>query len=223
MPPYFFGAGQQSEAWWLPNIWECIPASSCLNYNFGVYIDPSTTFGTYVLPITVESDSFGTVSSPFNVTVNVIECLKYGQELAAAAAANNIDPFLLAAIAAQESGHPGLDNGDATTIGDFGNGYGLMQIDKRAHPDFTNGPNPLDPQANANYGAALLAQTIKDNPGNLNAAILCYNACGTSQITVWPDGAQMLYADSVLRHEALLKTDDADFTCGPTQRPRRMK
>ena len=56
--------------------------------------------------------------------------IRYGAEISAAAAAHGLDPKLLAAVAAQETGGPGSDSG-ANIVGDAGHGHGLFQIDDR--------------------------------------------------------------------------------------------
>ncbi len=81
---------------------------------------------------------------------------------------------LLLAIASRESRMGLALSADGT--GDHGNGIGIMQIDKRHHPTFTNSHNPLDHQSNIAYGAQYLAHIIKEFNGNISQAVAAYNA-----------------------------------------------
>jgi soluble lytic murein transglycosylase-like protein len=68
-----------------------------------------------------------------------------------------IDAFLLCAIMERESGSgiyltpPGPGG-----TGDSGNGFGLMQIDRRSHAQWLNANNWQDPETNITYGAEIL-------------------------------------------------------------------
>lgn len=86
----------------------------------------------------------------------------------------NIPVALLLAIASRESGM-GLAL-DANWTGDNGNGIGIMQIDRRYHPEFTSQTTNNDHQANITYGAKFLSGLIRQFPGNRPAAIAAYNA-----------------------------------------------
>jgi hypothetical protein len=86
---------------------------------------------------------------------------------------------LLLAIASRES-NMGL-NLDANWTGDYGNGIGIMQIDKRYHPDFTSSHANNDHRANIDYGAQYLAGLIRQFNGELKPAIASYNA-GASRV-----------------------------------------
>jgi len=57
--------------------------------------------------------------------------IRYGAQIAAAAARHDVDPRLLAAIAAQETGGPGSNSGN-NVVGDGGHGRGVFQIDDRS-------------------------------------------------------------------------------------------
>lgn len=64
-------------------------------------------------------------------TTDLPKMKKYADEFAAAGKKYNLPPALLAAIASRESrGGSALDS---RGFGDHGNGYGLMQVDKRFH------------------------------------------------------------------------------------------
>ncbi|MDZ7692030.1 MAG: transglycosylase SLT domain-containing protein [Balneolaceae bacterium] len=86
---------------------------------------------------------------------------------------------LLLAIASRES-RMGLAL-SANGTGDYGNGIGIMQIDKRYHPDFANSHSPFDHQSNINYGAQYLASLIEEFNGNTHLAVAAYNG-GPSRV-----------------------------------------
>ncbi|MBV8149456.1 MAG: transglycosylase SLT domain-containing protein [Candidatus Eremiobacteraeota bacterium] len=124
----------------------------------------------------------------------------YAPEIAAAARRHGIDPSLLAAVAAQETGGPGANAG-RNVVGDGGHGHGLFQIDDRSHA-FAESQQASDPAANADYAAGMLS-SLMARYGNLRQALSAYNtgqpnAIGTQ--TRWPDGERLAYADSVLKH-----------------------
>src|SRR5579884_1809324 len=138
-------------------------------------------------------------SGRMDTTLNVA----FGPQIAAAATRHNLDPKLLAAVAAQETGGPGSDSG-RNVVGDGGHGHGLFQIDDRWHA-FARTPAAMNPAANADYAAGMLAGNLKRYGGDVRAALSAYNAgsptaAGTQ--TTWADGATLGYADSVLRHYA---------------------
>lgn len=81
---------------------------------------------------------------------------------------------LLLAVASRES-NMGLGL-DANWTGDHGYGIGIMQIDKRYHPGFTETHPNNDHQANINYGAQFLADLINVFNGEFRSAIAAYNA-----------------------------------------------
>jgi hypothetical protein len=131
--------------------------------------------------------------------------VNYGAEIAAAAAAHGLDPKLLAAVAAQESGGPGSNSGN-NVVGDGGHGHGLFQIDDRTWA-FAKTPAAMNPAANANAAASILADNLTRYCGNVKAALSAYNAgspTATGTPTTWPDGSTLGYADSVMRHYAAL-------------------
>ena len=61
-----------------------------------------------------------------------IGTVAFAPQIAAAARQHGVDPVLLAAVAAQETGGPGADSG-RNIIGDGGHGHGIFQIDDRYH------------------------------------------------------------------------------------------
>lgn len=129
----------------------------------------------------------------------------YGAQITQAAQRWGLDPTLLAAVAAQETGGPGSNSG-RNVVGDGGHGHGLFQIDDRYHP-FARTSAALDPAANADYAAHMLHDLIGRYGGDVHAALSAYNAgspAATGTLTTWADGKTLGYADSVERHEALL-------------------
>lgn len=139
----------------------------------------------------------------------------FGPQIAAAAARHHLDPRLLAAVAAQETGGPGADSG-RNVVGDGGHGRGVFQIDDRWHA-FARGPAAMDPARNADYAAGLLETNLGRYGGDVRAALSAYNAgspTATGTTTDWGDGRPVGYADSVLRHYARLG-GNADTTVAP--------
>ncbi len=130
-----------------------------------------------------------------NVHVN------FQPQIEAAARANGLDPRLLAAVAAQETGGPGSDSG-RNIVGDGGHGHGVFQIDDRWHP-FAKTTAAMDPAKNAQYAAHMIASNLKQYGGNVREALSAYNAGdphATGTKTTWADGKTLGYADSVMRH-----------------------
>lgn len=129
----------------------------------------------------------------------------FGPQIAAAAARHHLDPRLLAAVAAQETGGPGADSG-RNVVGDGGHGRGVFQIDDRWHA-FARDPAAMDPARNADYAAGMLETNLGRYGGDVRAALSAYNAGSpnaTGTTTDWGDGRPIGYADSVLRHYARL-------------------
>ena len=129
------------------------------------------------------------------------EGVNFAPEIVGAAQRYGLDPTLLAAVAAQETGGPG-SNGGRNEVGDGGHGRGVFQIDDRWH-DFAKSAAAMDPAQNADYAAGMLSGLLKRYGGNVKEALSAYNsgspnAKGTS--TTWGDGQTLDYADSVLRH-----------------------
>lgn len=125
----------------------------------------------------------------------------YAPDIASAARRYGLDPELLAAVAAQETGGPDTNSGH-NVVGDGGHGHGLFQIDDRYHP-FASTPAAMDPAQNADYAADMLSGLLKRYGGNLHEALSAYNAgspTATGTRTHWSDGSDLGYADSVLRH-----------------------
>jgi hypothetical protein len=142
----------------------------------------------------------------------------FGAQIAAAATRHHLEPRLLAAVAAQETGGPGTDSG-RNVVGDGGHGHGLFQIDDRWHA-FARTGAAMDPARNADYAAGILASNLQRFGGNLRAALSAYNAgssTATGTRTDWGDGKPVGYADSVFRHYTRLGGDPAFVAGGAPQ------
>lgn len=82
-----------------------------------------------------------------------------------------VSPALMLAIANQESGF----NPNAVGDKSVGGSYGLFQIHKPSHPDYTGG---FDPRANAAYASKMMKGLLAKYGGNIDKAIMAYNAGG---------------------------------------------
>ncbi len=132
----------------------------------------------------------------------------FAPEIASAAGKYHVDPALLAAVAAQETGGPG-SNAGRNVVGDGGHGRGIFQIDDRYH-SFATTAAAMDPQSNADYAAGMISGLLKRYGGDVHRALSAYNAGdpnASGTITSWQDGRRLGYADSVLRHYADLQGD----------------
>jgi hypothetical protein len=129
------------------------------------------------------------------------EGVRYASQIAGAARKHGLDPQLLAAVAAQETGGPGSNAGH-NIVGDGGHGHGLFQIDDRWH-DFAKTADAMDPERNADYAAGMISGLLKRYGGNVHEALSAYNAgdpTSTGTRTEWAGGRDLGYADSVLEH-----------------------
>jgi hypothetical protein len=134
----------------------------------------------------------------------------FGPQIAAAATRHHLEPRLLAAVAAQETGGPGSDSG-RNVVGDGGHGRGVFQIDDRWHA-FARSPAAMDPASNADYAAGMLESNLRRYGGDTRAALSAYNSgspTATGTLTDWGDGKSLSYADSVFRHYERLGGDPA--------------
>jgi Transglycosylase SLT domain len=135
----------------------------------------------------------------------ILTGVAFASEITGAASRYGLDPRLLAAVAAQETGGPESNSG-RNIVGDGGHGHGLFQIDDRYHP-FARTWAAMSPKANADYAARMLSGLLHRYGGNVHRALSAYNAGnpdarGTE--TTWADGSRLGYADSVLRHYGAL-------------------
>ncbi len=127
--------------------------------------------------------------------------VSFATQIDSAARQYGLDPRLLAAVAAQETGGPGSNSG-RNVVGDGGHGHGLFQIDDRYHA-FARSAAAMDPAANARYAAKMISENLKRFGGNVREALSAYNAGdphATGTKTTWADGQTLGYADSVMRH-----------------------
>lgn len=125
----------------------------------------------------------------------------FASQISGAARRHGLDPELLAAVAAQETGGPDSNSG-RNVVGDGGHGHGVFQIDDRWH-SFAGTPDAMDPAKNADYAAGMLSGLLKQYGGNVREALSAYNAgspTATGTRTRWADGSDLSYADSVMRH-----------------------
>jgi hypothetical protein len=129
----------------------------------------------------------------------------FASQIESAARSHGLDPRLLAAVAAQETGGPDTNAGH-NIVGDGGHGRGLFQIDDRWHP-FASSGAAMDPSKNADYAAGMLSGLLSRYGGNVHEALSAYNSgspTSTGTKTRWADGADLGYADSVMRHYSRL-------------------
>ncbi len=125
-------------------------------------------------------------ASIFEVAINVpAHCPCYAAEIYAAATNHAVDPFIMASLAARESGGfppdndplcgsmDPLNNGNGT--GSDGTGHGLFQIDDGSWFVATT-PAIKDPYQNADIAAIIFADNLKANGGNVTGALHDYNA-----------------------------------------------
>ena len=134
--------------------------------------------------------------------------VSFGSEISAAAKDYHLDPALLAAVAAQETGGPGSSSG-RNIVGDGGHGHGVFQIDDRSWA-FARTAAAMNPAQNAKMAASILADNLNRYGGDVRKALSAYNSgspTATGTTTTWADGTTLGYADSVLRHFADLGGD----------------
>jgi hypothetical protein len=125
----------------------------------------------------------------------------FAPEIARAAARHGLDPRLLAAVAAQETGGPDTNAG-SNVVGDGGHGRGVFQIDDRFHA-FAKTSAAMDPAQNADYAAGMLRGLMDRYGGDSHKTLSAYNAGQPNAVgttTRWGDGKVLGYADSVMRH-----------------------
>lgn len=143
----------------------------------------------------------------------------FAPQIAQAAARHGLDPTLLAAVAAQETGGPG-SNAGINEVGDGGHGHGVFQIDDRWHA-FAKTAAAMDPAKNADYAAGMLRGLLDRYGGDVHKALSAYNAGSPNAqgtTTRWGDGTTLGYADSVLRHYRSIAGGAAN-SCPPSAAP----
>ncbi len=146
------------------------------------------------------------------------EGVRYASQIAGAARKHGLDPQLLAAVAAQETGGPGSNAGH-NIVGDGGHGRGLFQIDDRWH-DFARTADAMDPERNADYAAGMISGLLKRYGGNVHEALSAYNSgdpTSTGTRTQWGGGRDLGYADSVLEHYRRLTGTSVSEPAAPNE------
>lgn len=95
-----------------------------------------------------------------------------------------VSPALMLAIANHESKF----NPNAVGDKEKGGSYGLFQIHKPSHPDYTGG---FDPRANAAYASKMMAGLLKTYNGDVAKALWGYNA-GSGNVArgIYPDSTK---------------------------------
>jgi hypothetical protein len=94
-----------------------------------------------------------------------------------AARAHHVSPALLLAIIDRETGDPhriGFGGRDPSISN--GSDFGLMQINRAAHPAFFAHHDWRDPAANIDYGASVIAADLRHYDGDVTRAAAAYNA-----------------------------------------------
>ena len=97
------------------------------------------------------------------------EMNQYGDIIQQHAQTHGVDPAYVAAMIEIESG------GIAGNISYNGSSFGLMQINRAAHPEFFAGGDWEDPSYNIEYGASYLKQLLDKYGGNVEHAAMAYN------------------------------------------------
>lgn len=153
------------------------------------------------LPEIAPEPSGGSAANPIPHDV------RYRDDICRAAQAHRIDPLLLAAVAAQETGGPGSNSG-ANVVGADGTGHGVFQIDSGTwQPWLSKHHNGMNIAENADKAASILADNLQATGGNVRRALHLYNAGSERRATTttqWPGRETLDYESSVERHlEAL--------------------
>lgn len=103
-------------------------------------------------------------------------------------------------------------NYDSNILGDGGNSYGLMQIQPRWHSERMAAlgvTDLMDPQQNVTVGIDILAELLAKYNGNLEMALVAYNAGPTGAYQQWFRRGvySSEYSRKVLKISAELKGD----------------
>ena len=93
------------------------------------------------------------------------------------AANHHVSPALLLAIMDRETGDPHrIGFGGRNPAVTNGSDFGLMQINRAAHPDFFAHHDWRDAAANIDYGAGVIAADLHHYDGDVTRAAAAYNA-----------------------------------------------
>ena len=93
-----------------------------------------------------------------------------------------MDPTVIIAMIEVES------NYDSDALGDGGNSFGLMQIQPRWHSERMQAlgvTDLLDPKQNVTVGIDILAELVAKYEGNIEMALVAYNAGPTGAYRHW--------------------------------------
>lgn len=94
-----------------------------------------------------------------------------------AAERHHISPALILALMDRETGDPDrIGFGGRNPSISNGNDFGLMQINRAAHPAFFRNHDWTDPAQNIDYGASVIADNLRHYDGNVTQAAAAYNA-----------------------------------------------
>lgn len=94
-----------------------------------------------------------------------------------AAERHHVAPALLLALMDRETGDPRrIGFGGRNPAVTNGNDFGLMQINRSAHPGFFREHDWRDPKANIDYGASVIADNLRHFSGDVDRAAAAYNA-----------------------------------------------
>lgn len=94
-----------------------------------------------------------------------------------AAERHHVSPALILALMDRETGDPrriGFGGRDPSVTN--GNDFGLMQINRAAHPAFFRDHDWTDPAQNIDYGASVIAANLRHYDGDVTQAAAAYNA-----------------------------------------------
>lgn len=94
-----------------------------------------------------------------------------------AAERHHVSPALILALMDRETGDPRrIGFGGRNPSVSNGNDFGLMQINRAAHPAFFRDHDWTDPAQNIDYGASVIAANLKHYDGDVTQAAAAYNA-----------------------------------------------
>lgn len=125
-------------------------------------------------PVTVHEDVYATFDVPLDYDLQVY-IIQTCEEL-------NIDAAVVMAMIFYESSY------QADAIGDGGNSVGLMQIQERWHKERMERldvDNLLNPYQNVTVGIDLLAELLDEYNGNVEMALMAYNAGRSGADQYW--------------------------------------
>lgn len=94
-----------------------------------------------------------------------------------AAERHRVSPALILALMDRETGDPDrIGFGGRNPSVTNGNDFGLMQINRAAHPAFFRDHDWTDPAQNIDYGASVIADNLRHYDGDVTRAAAAYNA-----------------------------------------------